>query len=173
MYKMIFWLVPYSRHSFHTKLSFWDVQRLIFMTEISCSHEWKLLILFVGHFDHGLRWAVQEDELVKQLLFHLHLSSLSHNKDVIAQFEHAIHTRQLLIHDGSRYAREELPHKLTNDQHHGHVQTHNAAAPEKRKQEDRFDISSVYSKIYFIGLVHQKKMKIVPFTLHVISNQIW
>lgn len=85
-----------------------------------------LFLLLPCHFDHGLWWAVQEYEFVKHLLLHLHFSRLSHDKNIVTQLQHAVHTRQLLVHDGSRYSREELAHKLTNDQNYRHVQTHDS-----------------------------------------------
>lgn len=85
-----------------------------------------LVVPVSGHLDHGLRGSVQENKLLKESLFQLHLSGLAHHKDVRAQLEDPIHAWQLLEHDGARDAVEEFPHELANHQHHWHVEAHDA-----------------------------------------------
>lgn len=85
-----------------------------------------LTVLLSGHLYHGLRRSVQEDEFLEQRLFQLHLAGLAHHKDIRAEFQDSVHTWQLLKHDGPRYPVEELSDKLPDDQHHRHVETHNA-----------------------------------------------
>lgn len=84
------------------------------------------LVLLPGPFDHGLWRAVEEDELGVKVFLQVQLSCFSDEEDVGAEFEDAVHIGQLLEHDGMRDSAEELTHKLTDHQHHGHVQTHDA-----------------------------------------------
>ena len=48
----------------------------------------------------------------------------TNQEDVCAELEDAVHTGQLLKHDGVGDLAEEATHKLPNDQHHRHIQTH-------------------------------------------------
>lgn len=115
-------------------------QIVLFVTKMSlCS----LVSLLSGHLDHGLRWAIQENELLKKCFLQLHLTSLSHNKDVRAELQHPIHTRQLLKHDGAGYPVEEFPDKLPDDQHHRHVQAHNSAVARWNQVEGRGQTSNI------------------------------
>lgn len=84
------------------------------------------LVLLSGPFDHGLRRAVEEDELGVEVFLKVQLSCFSDEEDVSAEFEDAVHIGQLLEHDGMRDSAEELAHKLPDHQHHGHVQAHDA-----------------------------------------------
>lgn len=77
------------RHVLHLVLNFF-----LFPGESRASFS-----LLPGPLDHGLRGAVEEDELGVQIFLQLQFSSLSHQEDVSAQFEDAIHTGQLLEHD--------------------------------------------------------------------------
>lgn len=84
------------------------------------------LVLLPGPFDHGLRRAVEEDELGVEVFLQVQLSCFSDQEDVGAEFKDAVHVGQLLEHDGVWDSTEELTHKLANHQHHWHVQTHDA-----------------------------------------------
>lgn len=89
-------------------------------------HQTLAVFLLSGHLDHGLWRSVEEDEFLKERLFQLHLSRLPDHKNVCAELEDPVHTRQLLEHDGPGDPIEELSDELSNDQHHWHVQAHNA-----------------------------------------------
>lgn len=55
----------------------------------------------------------------------------THQEDVGAELQDAVHTWKLLEHDGVGNLTEEAAHKLSNDQHHGDVQTHDAAGQQR------------------------------------------
>lgn len=92
----------------------------------SLLHQTLAVFLFPGHLDHCLWRSVQEDEFLKERLLQLHLSRLADHKDVRAELQDPVHTRQVLKHDGPGDPVEELPDELSNDQHHRHVQAHDA-----------------------------------------------
>lgn len=83
-----------------------------------------VILLFSGHFDHGLRRTVEEDEFLKQRLLKLHLSCLSDHENVRAKLQHPVDARQLLEHDGPGDPVEEFSDEFPNNQHHRHVQAH-------------------------------------------------
>ena len=85
-----------------------------------------VVFLLSGHLDHGLRRSVEEDEFLKQCLLQLHLSRLPDHENVCAELQGPVHARQLLKHYGPGDPVEELPDELSDDQHHGHVQAHDA-----------------------------------------------
>ena len=53
----------------------------------------------LGDLDEGLRGAVEEDELGGQVFLQLQLAALSHQVDVEAELEDAVHVGQLREHD--------------------------------------------------------------------------
>lgn len=57
----------------------------------------------------------------------------TNQEDVCAELQDAIHTGQLLKHDGVRYLAEEATHKLPDDEDHRHIQTHD---PEGKREEE-------------------------------------
>lgn len=89
-------------------------------------HQTLAVFLLPGHLDHGLWRSVEEDEFLKQSLLQLHLSRLPDHENVRAELQDPVHTRQLLKHDGPGDPVKELPDKLSDDQHHGHVQAYDA-----------------------------------------------
>lgn len=54
----------------------------------------------------------------------------TYQKDVRAELQDAVHTGQLLKHDGMGDLAEEATHKLANDQDHRHVETHDPGGTE-------------------------------------------
>ena len=63
--------------------------------------DWPLwsVRLPLGDLDEGLRGAVEEDELGGQVFLQLQLAALSHQVDVEAELEDAVHVGQLREHD--------------------------------------------------------------------------
>ncbi len=104
------------------------------------------VFLLSGHLDHGLRWSVEEDEFLKQRLLELHLSCLSNHKNVRAQLQDPVHTRQLLKHDGPGDPVKELPDKLSDDQHHWHVQAYDAVVKKRGAMEKKRKTVSLVGK---------------------------
>lgn len=104
-------------------------------TNEKCIYQILIVFLFSGHLDHGLWGSVKEDEFLKQCLLKLHFSSFSHNENVSAELQDPVNTWKFLKHDGPGDPVEELSDKLSNDQHYGHVQAHNAATKNARKRD--------------------------------------
>lgn len=82
------------------------------------------LALLSGPFDHGFWRAVEEDELGVEVFLQVQFARLSDQEDVGAELEDSVHVGQLFEHDGVRNPAEELSHKLSDNQNHRHVQTH-------------------------------------------------
>lgn len=104
-------------------------------------HQTLAVFLLSGHLDHGLWRSVEEDEFLKERLLQLHFSRLSDHKNVRAEFQDAVHTGQLLKHDGSGDPVEELSDELPNDQHHWHVQAYDAFVNRGSMGEKKYIVS--------------------------------
>ncbi|TRY55196.1 hypothetical protein DNTS_032673, partial [Danionella cerebrum] len=76
------------------------------------------LVLLSGPLDHGFWRAVEEDEFGVHVLLQVQLARLSHQEDVGAEFEDAVHVGKLFEHDGVGDPTEELTNELPDDQNH-------------------------------------------------------
>lgn len=83
-------------------------------------------MLIMGLFHNSARSHVEHIfDLIPDVLT-LH----TYQKDVRAELQDAVHTGQLLKHDGMGDLAEEATHKLANDQDHRHVETHDPGGTE-------------------------------------------
>ena len=64
--------------------------------------------------------------------------SLTNQEDVCAELQDAVHTRQLLKHDGVGDLTEEAAHKLPDDQDHRHIQTHDPGRGDCNREETKY-----------------------------------
>lgn len=98
--------------------------------------------------DHSLWRAVKEDEFRVHVLLKVQLPRLSHQEDIGAQLEDAVHVGQLLEHDGVGNATEELAHKLADDQNYRGVQAHDT---KQEREEENIQILDSF-KFLFLWL---------------------
>lgn len=107
-------------------------------------------------YGHGKKWLHPPGDKK-------HLEGVSVNVDMLdtnqenisAKLQDAVHTGQLLKHDGVGNLTEEATHKLPNDQDHRHVQTHDTGRRGWNQGVKRTEILTkdcqliIFSKLHF------------------------
>ena len=90
---------------------------------------WRSVRLGLGPrpLDHGLWWAVEEDEFGVEVLLQVELLHLPHQVDVQTQLQHVVHHWQLTEYDGQVLTSGGHAQEASDQQDEGHVQPDDSA----------------------------------------------